>query len=197
MKSNGYPYEELEKDRRSGLIAEHIAEGKIVGYMAGRMEFGPRALGARSILGDARRRDTQTVMNLKIKYRESFRPFAPSVLEEKASEYFEMDRPSPYMLLVADVQKERCLPQPSADGMPMLERLKVKRSDIPAVTHLDYSARLQTVNRKDKPDYHEVISEFENLTGCAVIVNTSFNVRGEPIICTPGRCLPVFYAHRD
>ena len=156
-----------------------------MGYMAGRMEFGPRALGARSILGDARRQDTQTVMNLKIKYRESFRPFAPTVLEEKASEYFEIDRPSPYMLLVADVRKERRLPVPSKDGMTMLERLKVKRSDIPAITHLDYSARLQTVSRKDKPDYHEIISEFEKLTGCAVIVNTSFNVRGEPIICTP------------
>lgn len=149
------------------------------------MEFGPRALGARSILGNPMRRDTQTVMNLKIKYRESFRPFAPTVLEEKASEYFQVDRPSPYMLLVADVLKERCLPQPSGDGKPMLERLKVKRSDIPAVTHLDYSARLQTVSKKDKPDYHEVISEFEKLTDCAVVVNTSFNVRGEPIICTP------------
>jgi carbamoyltransferase len=124
-------------------------------------------------------------MNLKIKYRESFRPFAPSVLEEKASEYFETDRPSPYMLLVANIQKDRRLAQPSGEGMPMMERLKVKRSDIPAVTHLDYSARLQTVNQDHKPDYYEVISEFEKLTGCAVIVNTSFNVRGEPIICTP------------
>ena len=124
-------------------------------------------------------------MNLKIKYRESFRPFAPTVLEEKASEYFETDRPSPYMLLVTNVRKERRLPQPTGNGIPMLERLKVKRSDIPAITHLDYSARLQTVNKKDKPDYHEIISEFEKLTGCAVIVNTSFNVRGEPIICTP------------
>ncbi|MGD8468577.1 MAG: carbamoyltransferase C-terminal domain-containing protein, partial [Desulfobacterales bacterium] len=157
----------------------------IVGYMAGRMEFGPRALGARSILGDARRQDTQTVMNLKIKYRESFRPFAPSVLEEKFSDYFELDRSSPYMLLVSEVCKERRLPQPSMDGMAMMDRLKVKRSDIPAITHLNYSARLQTVNKKDKPDYHAIISEFEKLTGCAVIVNTSFNVRGEPIICTP------------
>jgi carbamoyltransferase len=106
-------------------------------------------------------------------------------LEEKASEYFEIDRPSPYMLLVANVREERRLPQLSKDGMPMMERLKVKRSDIPAITHLDYSARLQTVNKKDKPDYHEIIAEFEKLTGCAVIVNTSFNVRGEPIICTP------------
>lgn len=185
LKSNGYIYHKLNSDRRAKIIAEQIAEGKIVGYMAGRMEFGPRALGARSILGDARRQDTQTVMNLKIKYRESFRPFAPTVLEEKASEYFEIDRASPYMLLVANVREERCLPQPSADSMPMLERLKVKRSDIPAITHLDYSARLQTVNRDDKPDYHEIISEFEKLTGCAVIVNTSFNVRGEPIICSP------------
>jgi len=185
LERNGYVYHELNPGGRAKAVAEQIAEGKIVGYMAGRMEFGPRALGARSILGDARRQDTQTVMNLKIKYRESFRPFAPTVLEEKASEYFEIDRSSPYMLLVANVRKERCLPQPSANSMPMLERLKVKRSDIPAITHLDYSARLQTVNKNDKPDYHEVISEFEKLTGCAVIVNTSFNVRGEPIICSP------------
>jgi carbamoyltransferase len=149
------------------------------------MEFGPRALGARSILGDPRRQDTQTVMNLKIKYRESFRPFAPSVLEEMISEYFDTDRPSPYMLIVSNVREERRLPQPSGDGMRMLDRLKVKRSDIPAITHLDYSARIQSVNQYDKPDYHDLISEFEKLTGCAVVVNTSFNVRGEPIICTP------------
>lgn len=185
LAGKGYPYHELDKHKRAKSIAEQIAAGKIVGYMSGRMEFGPRALGARSILGDPRREDTQTVMNLKIKYRESFRPFAPSVLEEKASEYFDIDIPSPYMLLVADVRKDRCFSQPSRDGIPMLERLKGKRSDIPAVTHLDYSARLQTVNKNDKPDYHAVISEFERLTGCAVIVNTSFNVRGEPIICTP------------
>jgi len=183
--SNDYVYHELDPAKRAIKIAELIAEGKIIGYMTGRMEFGPRALGARSIIGDARRQDTQTVMNLKIKYRESFRPFAPTVLEEKVSEYFETDRPSPYMLLVANVREERCLPQPSKDGLPMMERLKMKRSDIPAVTHLDYSARLQTVNKKDKPDYHAIITEFEKLTGCAVIVNTSFNVRGEPIICTP------------
>jgi len=185
LKSENYPYHELDSGKRAKIIAEQISEGKIVGYMTGRMEFGPRALGARSILGDPRREDTQTVMNLKIKYRESFRPFAPSVLEEKASEYFDVDRPNPYMLLVAGVREERRLPQPFGEGMSMLERLKVKRSDIPAVTHLDYSARLQTVNQKRKPDYHAVISEFERLTGCAVIVNTSFNVRGEPIICTP------------
>ena len=185
LESRGYPYRDLNTGNRASIIAEHMVQGKIVGYMAGRMEFGPRALGARSILGDARREDTQTVMNLKIKYRESFRPFAPSVVEEKAPEYFETEKPSPYMLLVARVRKDRCLPQPSGDEIPMLERLKVKRSDIPAITHLDYSARLQTVNRLHKPDYHEVISKFEKLTGCAVIVNTSFNVRGEPIVCSP------------
>jgi carbamoyltransferase len=185
LESNGYTYHELDVSTRARVIAEQIAAGKIVGYMTGRMEFGPRALGARSILGDPRREDTQTTMNLKIKYRESFRPFAPSVLEERVSEYFNIDRPSPYMLLVADVKEEKRFSQPSDDGLSMLERLKVKRSDIPAVTHLDYSARLQSVNKRDKPDYHAVISEFEKLTGCAVIVNTSFNVRGEPIICTP------------
>ena len=185
LAGKGYPYHESSGNERARDIAKLIAEGKIVGYMAGRMEFGPRALGARSILGDPRRQDTQTVMNLKIKYRESFRPFAPSVLEEMISEYFDTDRPSPYMLIVSNVREERRLPQPSGDGMRMLDRLKVKRSDIPAITHLDYSARIQSVNQYDKPDYHEIISEFEKLTGCAVVVNTSFNVRGEPIICTP------------
>jgi carbamoyltransferase len=185
LDSHGYPYHEMGGETRARLIAEHIAAGRIVGYMAGRMEFGPRALGARSILGDPRKVETQSVMNLKIKFRESFRPFAPTVLEDKVSDYFEMDRPSPYMLLVAKVQKDRCFPQPSLDGKGILERLKVRRSDIPAVTHLDYSARVQTVNRADKPDYYDIICEFEKLTGCAVIVNTSFNVRGEPIICTP------------
>ena len=185
LDSYGYQYHVFGGDTRSREIAEIIASGKIVGYMAGRMEYGPRALGARSILGDPRQMETQSVMNLKIKYRESFRPFAPTVLEEKVSSYFEIDRPSPYMLLVAGVRKERRLPQPSPDGMGLLERLKNKRSDIPAVTHLDYSARIQTVNRDVKPDYHALISEFEKLTGCAVIVNTSFNIRGEPIICSP------------
>ena len=180
-----YPHYELNAEDRAKVIAEHIAGGKIVGYMTGPMEFGPRALGARSILGDPRQVETQSVMNLKIKYRESFRPFAPAVLEEKVSEYFEIDRPSPYMLLVADVHEKRRFPQPSGDKRDMMERLKTKRSDIPAVTHLDYSARIQTVNRNDKPDFYQVITEFENLTGCAVMVNTSFNVRGEPIICTP------------
>jgi len=185
LEKNKYPYHELDPEKRPQAIASQIAEGNIVGYLAGRMEFGPRALGARSILGDPRRGDTQKVMNLKIKYRESFRPFAPSVLEEKIAAYFDTDVPSPYMLLVANVREERCLPQPSRDEMPMLKRLMAKRSDIPAVTHLDYSARLQTVCQEDNRDYHAVISEFDKLTGCAVLVNTSFNVRGEPIVCTP------------
>ena len=180
-----YPYHVLNGGERAKEIARQIAEGKIVGYMAGRMEFGPRALGARSILGDPRRKDTQQVMNLKIKYRESFRPFAPSVLEERASQHFDIDCSSPYMLLVAHVKEEKRLPQPSADSLSMMERLMTPRSDIPAVTHLDYSARLQTVDAVDKPDYHDVIDEFNALTGCPVIVNTSFNVRGEPIICSP------------
>jgi len=185
LNSQNYAYHILESDRREKAVAEQIAAGKIVGYMTGRMEFGPRALGARSILGDPRLMETQSIMNLKIKYRESFRPFAPTVLEEKVSEFFDIDKPSPYMLLVAYVKKERRFPQPSIDSAGLLERLKHKRSDVPAITHLDYSARIQTVNQQDKPDYYQVISEFEKLTGCPVVVNTSFNVRGEPIICTP------------
>ena len=194
LEGKGYPYHDLNMGNRNRTVAEYIAQGKIVGYMAGRMEYGPRALGARSILGDARSEDTQTVMNLKIKYRESFRPFAPSVIEEKAPEYFETERPSPYMLLVAKVREDRCLPQPSGYDIPMRERLKAKRSDIPAITHLDYSARLQTVSQSHKPDYHGVISEFEKLTGCAVIVNTSFNVRGEPLVCAPEDAIRCFLA---
>jgi carbamoyltransferase len=185
LDGNGYPFHTLDGETRAWTIARQIADGRIVGYLAGRMEYGPRALGARSILGDPRRDETQSVMNLKIKYRESFRPFAPTVLEERVGEYFELDRPSPYMLLVAKVREDRRLAQAADGDRGILDRLKMKRSDIPAVTHLDYSARVQTVSRSDKPDYHAVISEFEKLTGCAVVVNTSFNVRGEPIVCTP------------
>lgn len=184
LKQNGFAYHRMPAVDRPRIVAEQIANGRIVGYVAGRMEYGPRSLGARSILGDARQQETQTTMNLKIKYRESFRPFAPTVLEEKVSDYFEIDRPSPYMLLVADVKKERQVPQNITPEMSVLDRLKQKRSDLPAITHLDYSARLQTVGRHDKPDYHAVIAAFEKITGCAVIVNTSFNVRGEPIVCT-------------
>jgi carbamoyltransferase len=185
LDQNGYRYTVLDRKDRAQRIAGEIEKGHIVGYLAGRMEFGPRALGARSILGDPRRKETQSVMNLKIKFRESFRPFAPSVMEDKISEYFDIDRPSPYMLLVADVRRERRLEMPSGANTDMLQRLNTPRSDIPAVTHLDYSARLQSVSKATKPDYYEVIEAFEKRTGCAVIVNTSFNVRGEPIVCTP------------
>jgi carbamoyltransferase len=162
-----------------------LADGKVVGLVQGRMEFGPRALGGQSIIGDARSPAMQSVMNLKIKYRESFRPFAPAVLREHVSEYFELDRDSPYMLLVADVVKERRVPMPeSARDLWGIERLNVPRSDIPAVTHVDYSARVQTVRRDTNPLYYDIIDAFYRRTGCPVIVNTSFNVRGEPIVCT-------------
>jgi carbamoyltransferase len=184
------PYECVTADQRARVVAEALAAGKIVGYAVGRMEFGPRALGARSILGDPRNPDTQVNMNLKIKFRESFRPFAPSVLAERVADYFEMDTESPYMLLVAPVVEQRRLPfdrfgtewGSSDDLLPIV---RISRSDVPAITHVDYSARIQTVHREDKPDYYEVIREFDKLTGYPVIVNTSFNVRGEPIVCTP------------
>jgi len=181
----GYPYVEVTNEERAKLVAKLIAEGKIVGYMVGRMEFGPRALGARSILGDARNEKTQSLMNLKIKYRESFRPFAPSVLRERCADYFELDEDSPYMLLVAPVRKERCiLTENKMINDDMLAIINQKRSDIPAVTHVDYSARIQTVDHT-KPDYYAILKEFEKLTGYGLIVNTSFNVRGEPIVCSP------------
>jgi carbamoyltransferase len=172
------------------IAAKYIADSRIVGFFNGRMEFGPRALGARSILADPRNPETQSRLNLKIKFRESFRPFAPSVLAEKTSEYFDLDCESPYMLLVADVRKERQKPfdlsqytdKESIDMLPIVNQI---RSDIPAVTHVDYSARIQTVNKEDSPDYYDLISEFNALTGCPVVVNTSFNVRGEPIVCSP------------
>jgi carbamoyltransferase len=157
------------------------------------MEFGPRALGGRSILGDARSPTMQSVLNLKVKYRESFRPFAPSVLRERVADYFEIDCDSPYMLLVADVVKNRRKSMTEAEqALFGIEKLNIPRSDIPAVTHVDYSARIQTVHRETNPRYHALISEFERLTGCAVIVNTSFNVRGEPIACTPADAFRCF-----
>jgi carbamoyltransferase len=153
------------------------------------MEFGPRALGARSILGDPRRADTQVLMNLKIKYRESFRPFAPAVLAERCADYFDLDGESPYMLLVAPVRAERRRPMQldvfESGNDDLLAVVSQARSDIPAITHFDYSARVQTVRREEHPDYYAVIEAFERLTGCAVLVNTSFNVRGEPIVCSP------------
>jgi carbamoyltransferase len=179
------PYEELPEADWALRIAEVIAGENVIGLCQGRMEFGPRALGGRSIVGDARSPKMQSVMNLKIKYRESFRPFAPSVLEERVSDYFELDRPSPYMLLVADVVEHRRVPKRGDEkDLPLLEWVNRPRSDVPAITHVDYSARIQTVG-EESPRYHAILAEFEKLTGYGVIVNTSFNVRGEPIVCTP------------
>jgi carbamoyltransferase len=166
--------------------ARALAEEKAVGWHQGRMEFGPRALGGRSILGDPRSPSMQKMLNLKVKYRESFRPFAPSVLREDVAEWFELEDDSPYMLLVADV-REKHRRQMTAEEQALfgIEKLNVPRSDIPAVTHVDYSARIQTVHRETNPRYHALLSAFKGLTGCGVLVNTSFNVRGEPIVCTP------------
>jgi len=186
LDANGLPYEELADAQWAPRIAALIAAGQVVGLCHGRMEFGPRALGNRSIVGDARSPRMQSIMNLKIKFRESFRPFAPTVLEERVADYFELDRPSPYMLLVADVVPRRRVPrQGDEQDLPLVEWVNRPRSDVPAVTHVDYSARIQTVSRDENPRYHALLTEFEQATGCAVIVNTSFNVRGEPIVCTP------------
>ena len=186
LESAGVPYERLEPADLLCRVAALLAEEKVVGWFDGRMEFGPRALGARSILGDPRSPRMQAQMNIKIKFREGFRPFAPSVLRERVSEYFELDCDSPYMLLVAPVKKERQIPMTAEQcGLWGIDQLNVARSDIPAVTHIDYSARIQTVDRETNPTYYDLIKQFERLTGCAVLVNTSFNVRGEPIVCTP------------
>ena len=176
----------LEDDAVIEATAQALAEGKAVGWMQGRMEFGPRALGARSILGDPRSPSMQRTLNLKVKYRESFRPFAPSVLREDVVDWFEFDGDSPYMMMVAGVKERRRLPM-TAEQRELfgIEKLNVPRSDIPAVTHVDYSARIQTVHADTNPRYHALISRFRDKTGCSVVVNTSFNVRGEPIVCTP------------
>jgi carbamoyltransferase len=186
LRAAGAPYERLDRAALLGRVALLLAAEKVVGWFDGRMEFGPRALGARSIIGDPRSPRMQAQMNLKIKFREGFRPFAPSVLRERARDYFDLDCESPYMLLVAPVQRERQIAMTEAQrGLWGIEQLNVVRSDIPAVTHIDYSARIQTVSRDTNPNYYDLIAEFERLTGCAVLVNTSFNVRGEPIVCTP------------
>ncbi|HKB07992.1 MAG TPA: carbamoyltransferase [Candidatus Polarisedimenticolia bacterium] len=186
LRGRGAPYVRLEDDALFDRVAGALASEKVVGWFQGRMEFGPRALGGRSIIGDARSPKMQSVMNLKIKYRESFRPFAPSVLRERVADYFEMDADSPYMLLVAPVVERRRIPM-SRDSQNLwgIDLLNVPRSDIPAVTHVDYSARIQTVHRETNPRYHRLLKEFESKTGYGVIVNTSFNVRGEPIVCSP------------
>ena len=193
LDSNAIKHKELSDIELVNEVANLLNEEKVIGWFNGRSEFGPRALGNRSIIGDARSQKMQSIMNLKIKFRESFRPFAPSVLEEKVSDYFEMDVPSPYMLLVADVKKERQKKMTDAEEKLFgIEKLNIKRSDIPAVTHIDYSARVQTVNKKTNPLYHSVISKFDELYGSAVIVNTSFNVRGEPIVNKPEEAYTCF-----
>ncbi len=186
LEKNQIPYVLLRNEDIPEKIADLIADQKVIGWFQGRMEFGPRALGSRSILGDARSPKMQETMNLKIKFRESFRPFAPTVVNERASDYFEIDRESPYMLLVAPVKRQiRREMSDEERRLFGLNKLKVVRSSIPAVTHVDYSARLQTVNKDDNPLYHQMIAKFDEKYGCPVIINTSFNVRGEPIVCTP------------
>jgi carbamoyltransferase len=186
LKTNHYPYHRLTDEALFDKVADLLAEEKVLGWFQGRLEFGPRALGSRSIIGDARSPRMQKTMNLKIKYRESFRPFAPSVRAENISEYFELDRESPYMLLVANVKKEKQVPMSEEQNSYFgLEKLNVSRSEVPAVTHVDYSARIQSVNSKTNPRYHQMITRFNEKYGCPVIVNTSFNVRGEPLVCTP------------
>ncbi len=173
-------------DELAAQTAQLLSEGNVIGWFQGRMEFGPRALGGRSILGDARNSEMQKKLNLKIKYREGFRPFAPSVLAEDVKEYFECDTPSPYMLLVHGVNKKRRTVFPeNYENLPMMEKLYFLRSDLPSITHIDYSARIQTVHQETNPRYWTLINEFKKQTGYGVIVNTSFNVRGEPIVCTP------------
>jgi carbamoyltransferase len=182
----GARFEVLDDSALLDACAEALVDEKAVGWFQGRMEFGPRALGARSILADARSPRMQSVLNLKVKYRESFRPFAPSVLREYAREWFELDGDSPYMLLVADVSEQRRKSMtPDEQELFGIAKLNVPRSDIPAVTHVDYSARIQTVHEQTNPRYHALLRRFHELTGCPVLVNTSFNVRGEPIVCSP------------
>jgi len=193
LNKNAIPYTELSDEALPEKVADLIADEKVVGWFEGRMEFGPRALGARSIIGDARSPKMQELMNLKIKFRESFRPFAPSVIKERVSDFFEFDRESPYMLLVAPVKKELCREMSDKEQKLFgLDKLYVVRSPIPAVTHVDYSARIQTVNKEDNPLFYQVLKKFDEKYGCPVIINTSFNVRGEPIVCKPAEAYVCF-----
>jgi len=186
LDSLGAVYTRLDDAGLAARLAEELAGEKVVGWFAGRMEFGPRSLGGRSIIGDPRSEKMQSVMNLKIKYRESFRPFAPAVLAEDVSEYFMLDRPSPYMLIVAPVREELRVPMTDEQNQLFgIDKINLRRSSIPAVTHVDYSARVQTVHKETNPRFYEVLEQFKQRTGCSVLVNTSFNVRGEPIVATP------------
>ena len=193
LKEKQIPYIRLERSAIPRTVAELVEQQNVVGWFQGRMEFGPRALGSRSILGDPRSPSMQSVINLKIKFRESFRPFAPTVLEDRVSDYFELDRESPYMLIVAPVRQDRLArPGSEAESLSGLDKRRVIRSEIPAVTHVDNSARIQTVRHSDNPLYHEMISAFAERTGCPLLINTSFNVRGEPIVCTPDDAFTCF-----
>lgn len=186
LESKNIPYHKFSRSDSVSKTAEALADGKVIGWFSGRMEFGPRALGGRSILGDPRKADMQTVMNLKIKFRESFRPFAPSCLSEEVSNYFDLNSDSPYMLVVAPVLEKWRKPMTEEEEKLFgIEKLNLIRSYIPAVTHLDYSARIQSVHADTNPRYYELISKFKDLTGCPILINTSFNVRGEPIVHTP------------
>jgi len=185
LKKNKVKFTKYSKEELVENVVDFLSKGKVIGWFQGRMEFGPRALGGRTIIGDARSDKMQKIMNLKIKYRESFRPFAPSVLEEHVSDWFDLDRKSPYMLIVADVLKKHRLKE-NGDNVSLfgIDKLNLTRSIIPAVTHIDYSARIQTVSKTTNPLYHQLLSRFNEKYGCPVLVNTSFNVRGEPIVCS-------------
>jgi carbamoyltransferase len=186
LAGRGARYERLDDRSLCERVAQALARGLVVGWFQGRMEFGPRALGARSILGDPRSPRMQSILNLKIKFRESFRPFAPAVLRERAAEYFDLEVDSPYMLLIVQVADRQLKPvPPEQSGLTGLERLALDRSTIPAVTHVDRSARVQTVDAGTNPRFYQLLRAFDALTGCPVVANTSFNVRGEPIVCTP------------
>ena len=185
LDKNGFPYDEPSPETRDAIIAKLVAEEKVVGLCQGRMEFGPRALGGRSIIADARSAKMQSYLNLATKFRESFRPFAPIVLKEDAADYFVNVRESPYMLLVDQLKQERCIEQKIDHGLTLKDWVNQPRSDVPAVTHVDYSARIQTVDPERNPRLYSILTEFKKLTGYGILVNTSFNVRSEPIVCTP------------
>jgi carbamoyltransferase len=193
LTKRGATFSAMTDEELITAVAKLLSEGAVVGWMSGRMEFGPRALGARSILGDPRDRGMQKRMNLKIKHRESFRPFAPAVLAEEAQNWFDLDVESPYMMLVASVREEHRIAMSEEESHLFgIDKLNVPRSTIPAVTHIDYSARVQTVHRETNPRFHALIEAFRDLTGCPILVNTSFNVRGEPIVCTPDEAYRCF-----